>query len=298
MAILILLGAGASFGSEPNAESLTPPLGAHLFNALEALGGEASKVPDEIKQVFRSDFETGMALYFEKHSYKLQAFHRELSHFLSGFAPSITSFYVQLLNEFGKRNIVFSSLNYDMMLEEAAAKVGLSYHYDSVKRIGSVRVLKPHGSINFWPAIPASSIKNCIFEINGKGSAISSPVQTISKAAARLRCVEDDSLSPSISMYSKGKHVSVCPDFIGAQQNMFSRACRKASTIIALGVSVVPEDSHIWEPIRKSAAELIYFGNETDRVSLKGWSQNSGRGNLRYRQGYFEECLSFMRENI
>ncbi|PBP46341.1 hypothetical protein [Pseudomonas syringae] len=298
MAILMLLGAGASYGSEPHAEAATPPLGINLFEALEALGGEASKVPDELKKIFRVDFEAGMLVYSQKHSARLQAFHRELSYFLAGFTPSNSSYYIKLLSEFGKKNIVFSSLNYDMMLEEAASKVGMSFHYDSVRVNGSVRVIKPHGSLNFWPSFPASWIKNSIFELAEGGTAVSSQVVPITREAARTRCLEDDSLSPSISMYAKGKHVSICPDFISEQQYMFSRACKRASRIIILGVRVVVEDSHIWEPIRQSRAELIYFGDENDRVALQTWSSDSDRRNVSYVSGYFERCLAYMKDSL
>ncbi|MDF5774054.1 hypothetical protein [Pseudomonas syringae] len=298
MAILMLLGAGASFGSEPRREVVTPPLGAGLFKALEALGGEASNVPDEIKEVFRDDFETGMALYFEKHSDRMIKFNRELSYFLSGFSPSDSSSYVQLLSEFGRRNIVFSSLNYDVMLEEAAAKIGLGFSYDYSRVYGSIRIIKPHGSVNVWPALPGFSVKNNTISLNTCRTFIDGPVELLTRDAVRARCLEESDLYPSIAMYAKGKSVSICPRFTEEQQNNFALACRRASKIITLGVRVVPEDNHIWQPIQKSAAELIYFGDHNDKPALDAWSYNYGKKNVKYVEGYFEQCLSFMKSEI
>ncbi len=296
MATLMLLGAGASFGSEPSGAVPTPPLGANLFDALEELGGAASRVPDDIKAEFKKDFETGMSLYNLKHSVKLQEFHRELSYYLSGFTPSASSAYLNLLNNFAKKNIVFSSLNYDMMFEEAADEVGLQVHYHSSREVGFVRLLKPHGSLNFWPVIPAGSLRGCTFQ--GVSVAISSDVAPLTRSAARERCLEDDSLSPAISMYAKGKQVSVCPDFVSYQQQMFAQVCRRASRIISLGVRVVAEDGHIWGPISESAAELIYFGNDADRLELEAWTSSVKRKNVTFVNGYFNDCLTFLARTL
>ena len=206
MATLILLGAGASFGSEPYNDALTPPLGKDLFAKLVARGGVASRIPDDLKRVFYNDFEEGMAQFALRHSRHVQAFQRELALYLESFTPSGTSHYSELLTDTANKNVIFASLNYDMMLEETATRRGFRYNYSDIREYGAVRVLKPHGSINFWPAM-RGAIRGCTF--SGASTVFAGPHVEVNKADVRTLCIEEDSLSPAISMYAKGKNVSV-----------------------------------------------------------------------------------------
>ena len=290
MPTLVLLGAGASHGSEPNRAYKTPPLGNDLFGALTELGGVASRIPDDIKEVFEQGFELGMALFNERIDVQLQAFHRELSSYLADFIPSPDSYYIQLLRHLVGRNVIFSSLNYDMMLEEAAIMLGMSVSYGIERMPNAIRVIKPHGSINFWPDFPHEMFENCTF--SGGGSALKAPVKPVDRSSAKYRCGVDTSFSPAISMYAKGKRVSVCPDFVQDQQMMFSTACRRASRIIIVGVRVVAEDSHIWEPILTSGSEVIYFGNGADEAELRAWTDAGNRKNVNFVNGYFDKVIA------
>lgn len=290
MPTLVLLGAGASHGSEPNRAHKTPPLGNDLFGALTELGGVASRIPDDIKKVFDQGFELGMALFNQRIDVQLQAFHRELSSYLADFVPSPNSYYVELLRHLVGRNVIFSSLNYDMMLEEAAFLLGMRVSYGIERMPNAIRVIKPHGSINFWPDFPPDTIKNCFF--SNVGSALDAPVKPVDRLSAKYRCDVDTSISPAISMYAKGKRVSVCPGFVQNQQVMFSTACRRASRIIIVGVRVVAEDSHIWEPILKSGSEVTYFGNEADEAELRAWADAGNRKNVNFVNGYFDKAIA------
>lgn len=290
METLVLLGAGASYGSEPEGGVNTPPLGKDLFFELCKLGGIASKLPAHMKSVFRQDFEQGMAFFNERRNIDLQLFHRELSSYLADFVPSAKSYYAELVKLFHGRNVVFSSLNYDMMLEEAILAAGLHIRYRLMSEPDCVRLLKPHGSINFWPDFPHEMFVNCTS--TGSGSALSAPVRPIHRQDAKHRCGVDTSFSPAISMYAKGKKVSVCPDYVSEQQMMFAEACGRASKIMIVGVRVVPEDSHIWKPIADSCAEVVYFGSNEDEVELKSWGVESGRKNIVFVEGFFGKAIS------
>lgn len=290
MPTLVLLGAGASHGSEPSRAHKTPPLGNDLFSALVELGGVASKIPDDIKEVFEQGFELGMALFNERIDFQLQAFHRELSSYLADFVPSTDSYYIQLLRHLIGRNVIFSSLNYDMMLEEAAAMLGRNVYYGIERIPNAVRIIKPHGSINFWPDFPPEMFKNCTF--SGVGTALKAPVKPVDRLSAKHRCTVDTSFSPAISMYARGKKVSVCPDFVQNQQMLFSTACRRASRIIIVGVRVVADDSHIWDPILKSGSEVTYFGNGADGAELRAWADAGNRKNVNFVDGYFDKAIA------
>jgi len=81
MVSVVLLGAGASYGSEESCQN-TPPLGDKLFERLVEQGGIAAQIPDEIKTLFREKgFETGMAEYYIHSEYNIMRFQRELAHY-------------------------------------------------------------------------------------------------------------------------------------------------------------------------------------------------------------------------
>lgn len=290
MTTLILLGAGASFGSEPDKERhRTPPLGTGLFSELCELGKVAASIPDDLKAVFSQDFETGMAAFYDRSNEKLQSFHRELASYLGGFTPSTDNYYLKLIRLFEGRDVIFGSLNYDMMLEESVFKLGLCVTYGNKKSDGFVRILKPHGSMNFWPVSPHQMFQNCVF--GDLQTAYNGPAQALSRLDALFRCGKDTSLSPAISMYAKGKKVSVCTRIVSNQQTAFTEVCGRASKIIIMGVKVVPEDEHIWRPIMKARCNITYFGSLQDEKDLNALVKLSGRKNVKFVEGFFDKLL-------
>ena len=296
MAILVLFGAGASHGSEPEAGNKTPPLGKYLFQELCKLGGISSQLPADIKESFYGDFEEGMAAFNKGMRVQLQSFHRELSSYLADFFPSPKSYYVEVLRLLHKRNVIFSSLNYDMMFEEAVEILGMKTNYGLDRVPGTVRLIKPHGSINFWPDIPFINATN--IKIETYGSVILAPVEPVSRQDAKRKCGTDTMFAPAISMYAKGKEVSVCPNYVAEHQAMFTHACRKASQIIIIGVRVVPEDAHIWKAILKSRSEVTYFGSDSDKVELDAWVRDGGRKNIRFVNCFFEGAVAEIKKSF
>jgi len=89
MVSVVLLGAGASFGSG-DVTPHTPPLGNGvdgLFSRLEAAGGLASRLPDTLKASFRLSFEKGMSECYEYLDGNIMTFQRELAAYLAQFEP-------------------------------------------------------------------------------------------------------------------------------------------------------------------------------------------------------------------
>ncbi|WP_447809113.1 hypothetical protein [Pseudomonas putida] len=296
MARLVVLGAGASFGSE-NCKESVPPLGDQLFKKLEERSGIASKIPEEMKQLFHRDFESGMAEFVSKYTSHAGAFQRELALYLSSFKPSPESLYYRMLDIFGY-NSTFATLNYDLILERAGIEKGLALRYDIEYSSRTISILKPHGSANFWPDVPLGMFKGCLISSSYPGAAdVSAPVRPLSPDDAYERCRLDDSLSPAMSMYAKGKHVRSCPEFVSYQQHLFKCACERATTIHVIGVKVVPEDNHIWEPIARSSARLVYFGSAADEVLFNGWRFKSKRRNALFVGAYFDRALAWLKEN-
>lgn len=126
MATILLLGAGASYGSV-GALPHVPPLGNGLFSDLVKRGGAAASLPADIKEIFEKNFERGMAEYYKCSNGDIMAFQRELAHYLASFQPSDSNVYLDLIRRLGSQRVIYSSLNYDLLFELSAAKLGLVY---------------------------------------------------------------------------------------------------------------------------------------------------------------------------
>ena len=294
---LVVLGAGASYGSEV-CKTNVPPLGDQLFKKLEERPGIASSIPDDVKGIFHSDFESGMAEFINRWATHAGRFQRELALYLSSFAPTADNLYFDLLDVFGLHPTTFATLNYDLLLERVAMAKGLQYRYGVEYSAADVSILKPHGSSNFWPDVPLGNFRGCTIASLSPGAAdIQAPVRPLPPDEAYERCRLDDSLSPAMSMYAKGKHVRSCPDFVREQQSLFDYACDRATTIHVIGVKVVPEDDHIWEPIAKSSARLVYFGSPADADLFNRWRFRSKRKNALFVDAYFDKALDWLKAN-
>lgn len=290
--MLVLLGAGASFGSEPGRWE-TPPLGKNLFAKLVERGGIASSLSVNLKEMFENDFELGMAEFYEKHSDLLQPFHRELARYLVEFSPSNESYYhklVKLLKD--DDDVFFASLNYDLMLELSVWSSQRNVNYGKDLYELDVRIIKPHGSVNFWSSTSPGMFQNAIFGGHGK---MILPIKPLNQADTIRRCNIDTSLSPAISLYAKGKEVVVAPSFVAEQQRVFSDVCKSVKNILILGARVIKEDTHIWGGISSSSARVTYFGGEQDKIEVSEWVAETGK-KVEFVEGFFPSLLEWIEE--
>jgi hypothetical protein len=215
VATILLLGAGASYGSV-GASPHVPPLGNGLFTDLVKRGGVAASLPTNIKELFEHNFEDGMAEYYKYSNGDIMTFQRELAHYLASFQPTDSSVYLDLINELGNQRVIYSSLNYDLLFELSAAKLGLFTCYSSVLQKGGIRLLKLHGSSNFWPDLPTGMFEGCSFSGNGRAD-IQAPIRPINQVETLEKCIKEDSVAPAIAMFAVGKAVKISPDYVDKQ---------------------------------------------------------------------------------
>ncbi|EOV6248516.1 hypothetical protein ACN93M_002623 [Vibrio parahaemolyticus] len=296
MAVMIFLGAGASFGSEGK-EHQTPPLGDGLFDELEKLGGEAASIPDNIKSTFKDNFETGMAEYSEYKKGNIMSFQRELASFLASFQPSPNNVYIQLIRALPRQRVIFSSLNYDMLFELSAWRLGLKTHYSTQHNQSAVRCLKIHGSSNFWPYIPAGnhlSLNSQCYGLNG--SDFEAPVRPLSRAQTLHQCKTDIQLSPAIAMFAEGKQVRVCSEYVQEQYDMWLTQVKKSSKIFIVGVRVHQVDEHIWKVLGECKAKITYFGFPKDRIEFEEWKANYSKANAYFCESDFKSSIGVIKK--
>ncbi|QJQ93952.1 MULTISPECIES: hypothetical protein [Halomonadaceae] len=293
MAQLILLGAGASFGSE-DAEP-RPPLGNSLFDCLEKRNGIASTFPEELKIEFRKNFEIGMAKYDEWSSRNIMQFQRELSSFLAEFSPSPNNTYIKMLSTLGVKRFVYCSLNYDLMLELAALRLGMATTYSQEKGHG-MRLLKVHGSSNFWPALPPRYFSNSTFKNNGIDLEVG--IKPVSQEDALYKSLTENSIAPAMCVYAEGKRANVSSTYIKKQQEMWFHQLEKSPRIFVSGVRVNANDDHIWGAIGRRKLDVYYYGLENDHDEFIDWKAQHEKKNAFFKLADFSQAIDFINARI
>lgn len=299
MVSLVLLGAGASYGSVDVAP-YPPPLGngpTGLFARLEEHSALARKLPEGLRQEFRDNFERGMNTFYEYADGNIMAFQRDLAAYLAQFTPGAANVYRTLIEALGVQRVVYSTLNYDLLFELSAASMGLTTQYGVVECRQQVRLLKPHGSCNLWPDIPVGMIRGLNCYHSGRAD-VSALVCALDQQQTVRRCVEDDSFSPAIAMYAEGKVVKVCPDYIDAQQLQWRATALRAKHIFVSGVRVHRSDGHIWDVLAKSQASVTYFGLKSDSDEFLVWKEESGKKNAYFVEGNFSSAIGGMKSRL
>jgi hypothetical protein len=293
VAVIILLGAGASFGSV-GVEPYVPPLGNGLFTNLVKRGGVAATLPENIKKLFEENFETGMAEYYKYSNGNIMSFQRELANYLARFQPTNSNIYLKLIEELSCHRIIYSSLNYDLLFELSAAKLGLFTNYSSEYNKGGVRLLKIHGSSNFWPDIPTGSFNNCTFSGSGRAD-IQAPIRPLNQIETINKCIKESSVAPAFAMFAVGKAVKISPDYVEKQYEMWEKQVTKSSKIFVVGVRVHEIDDHIWGLLGRSKAKLIYFGFDVDKAEFDQWKSNSNKKNAYFYKSDFENSVQIIK---
>jgi len=294
MAAVLLLGAGASFGSG-DVQPHRPPLGNGpdgLFARLETTGGQAASLPSELKELFRDDFEKGMAKFYEYADGDIMRFQREMAAYLAQFTPGKANTYIRLIRTVGPRRAIYASLNYDLLFELAAGSLSLNTYYSIEPVITGVRLVKPHGSSNFWPDIPVGTLRNCTFK--GSGADVQAPIRPLSQQETLYRCGAEDSLAPAIAMYAENKAVKISPDYVERQQELWKAAVATASRIFVVGVKVHNADAHVWGELAKARAPVTYFGREWDREPYEYWKKATAKKHAYFIETTFDGSIGII----
>lgn len=292
MAVIVLLGAGASFGSK-KALPHTPPLGNKLFDDLTARGGIAARLPKEIQNIFKSNFEEGMLEYYKMSDGNIMTFQRELAHYLAEFSPLPDNIYIKLINTLNRSRVIYSSLNYDLLFEISAGHCNLNTYYTSQNHTDGVRLLKIHGSSNFWPDIQTGSFVGCTFMGSGRAD-IQAPIRPLNQQQTIYKCLQEDSVAPAIAMFAPGKQVKISPDYVENQYRMWLEAVKKASKIFIVGVRVHEVDTHIWGELGKIKGSVHYFGFENDKHEFTQWKASSVKDNAFFHESDFENAVEII----
>jgi hypothetical protein len=280
MSTLILLGAGASAFSG-DCLPAAPPLGKGLFAELVKLGGVAASVGSDLAKIFMQDFEAGMAAFSERPETESSALLREMARYFVKFEPGASNLYIKLLSELplSRRRITFATLNYELLLELAANRLGFRISYTTRNTPkGNITLLKPHGSCNFLPDVPPLMFRD--FSVrsavpNATGGILNAPIRPATPSEVIAFCDRENVIAPAMAMYARGKRMLFCGSPLRDLQAEYATATAEASRIYVVGVGVNPEDEHIWQPLARAAAPIYYVG--PDATAFVEWAKQSSR---------------------
>ncbi len=90
-------------------------------------------------------------------------------------------------------------------------------------------------------------------------------------------------------VFMEGKPTAVCPNLLRAMQEAFDKVVREAKTVLIVGVNPHIVDTHVWDCISETDAEIVFCGDET---AYEKWKAECRRdGPARFVGRYFAEAV-------
>jgi len=236
---LLILGAGASYGSEVN-KSVAPPLAADLFDELLAFDPSLwRQVPDDIAGRFRADFEAGMLEFYGRFPHDTTKLQRSMAAFFYRFAPTSNSLYHRLSQNIkltGWQGAIVT-LNYERMLLLALCREGV-HPVCNVENAssGQIEVCLLHGCCNiFCDAVEGAAgavlMDARAVETNGNIICLDHPDAFWSR-------IRNDAFPQVMSYFEPSKFTTSGANFIEEQRHRLVELVSGASFIAIVGAQV------------------------------------------------------------
>lgn len=189
------------------------------------------------------------------------------------------------------------ALNYERMLPIALTNNNLQpilFPLPYEIQGNRIELCLPHGTCNlFCGGIRASGIafSGVAFD-GGEPECI---VDTL-KFQQRLT---HDVIPPIMSYFEPQKSNSSGTSFIVNMRKRYEELVLRSDKIAIIGLKVRSFDTHIWNPIAKSDAEIIYCSGKQAGAEFLEWSKQkrSGKTN-KILEGYFAECFDDICQEI
>ena len=289
--LIVLFGAGASFGAGATVPH-APPLGGQLYSELARYDPKGwGDLPEAVRHEFGQGFEAGMQAIWDTYSQGIAGLMRHMTLYLAQFAPdgSKTDLYSRFVEQLASRgvtsNVLFSTLNYECVLELSASGLGLRVHYwqDDLES-GAIRVWKLHGSCNFL----SKNIQATRGALFSRGVGFEGGLQAVTPNDAVAYCLTNQGLYPAMALYMASKPVQIGQAVIHSLQKQWGDYARAAKRLLVVGVRPYPDDGHIWEPIAECAGAVGYVGPKGDFGS---WESTCRTGPSTWLGARWNECV-------
>lgn len=282
---LIIFGAGASFGSDSNN---VPPLGSGLFSALQQFNpNDWGKIDGDLANSFQSDFEAAMP---KVNSHALPPLQRVMADYFFRFQPTHNSLYYKLANLIAQKTWdgAFVTLNYERLLEISllAAKINPFDKNTTTEKF--IELCLPHGACNLF----CESVKGLASAISFAGLNVQTngPIIGIRDTNTFQQRIQNDAFPPVMSYFEPSKRTTSGANFIEAQRKRFIDLVNEAEKIAIVGLRVREHDKHIWEPLSKTKAKLIYCSGKSAGEEFSKWlEKNRNEKNDVILNSYFQD---------
>lgn len=267
--LVFLFGAGASSGSGAVFPHV-PPLGADLVNKMAGdgrfpwWGDMATRIRPEL--VESQGIEAGLEdaiLGWQPGVVRRSV--RELALYFSAFTvPAAgTNYYREVIRSLGERNMLsstlFATINYDCLIELAAASLSIPYSYPQLhEQEGGLAILKLHGSCNWLLESPDDSMSNDAHIGLGDEDLSILPIDNVaSLLPKRLRQLDTCGL-PAMFPYRKFKNWLAAGPALHQLWSQWEAALKTAKRIIIVGCGVWSHDTLLWKPLREGGADVSF----------------------------------------
>lgn len=264
--VILLFGAGASHGSR-GCSPRPPPLASQLYDVLVKRYPKTwNKLPRVTKKLFESGFESGMGKVFDEardeQEWNLADFQKDMARYFSIFRIGRLSdnSYYQLVTRYlpslTSREIIFSTINYDCLIEKAIEATGAKVAY--VSEHEGVVLLKIHGSCTFIP------MHNVFIggEYKQFGGHFDSSLQVVPTHLVD-REIRRQKVQPAMRLFTKKKDILVGGTLLEQILKEFHSSIDNAKLIIVVGVRPNPEDTHIWDHLRDSKGKVVLLSPDS-----------------------------------
>lgn len=274
MSVAILLGAGASYGSDDEG---TPPLGVGLFDQLQRFNPDGwGQIGGELAALFRSDFEHGLASVDERSLAPLQ---RAMAAYFFQFQPRRSNRYFVIAQRIAKANrwnISFTTLNYERLLEVSLIGAGIQPTVGGGGgKPSRVELCFPHGCCHIFCDGVRGTAGGVSF---GRGVQTNGAIRVVSNPSEHRHRVLTDAFPPVMSYFDPKKHTTSGASFIESQRRRWAELALQATKLVIIGVAVRVHDDHIWGPISRSDANITYCGGPAGGEEFGSWSQENRPG--------------------
>jgi hypothetical protein len=269
---LIIFGAGASHGSDDT--KLTPPLGGiDLFNALVSFNPSGwGKLTETQAQLFQDDFEKGMEAIFKTQPANMLPLQRAMAAYFFGFKPKASNLYFELAKKITDSNWdgAIATLNYEQLLTISLNAAGNKPFVGKKDEITDkdIEICIPHGSCNIFCTSVQANTTTLFSNCNVDG-----PIKLISKPDEFKKEIENNQIPPAMSYFTPSKDTMSGVSFIENQRKRLEELIEEAATICIVGIKTRLHDEHIWEPLLKTDANIIYCSGKTAGEEFKSWSE-------------------------
>jgi len=274
MANVLLLGAGASFGSDTGG---TPPLGPNLFAELSAFNPSGwGRVPAEFAARFRADFETAMTELGNAHPHSVPPLQRAMAAYFFNFLPRKSSLYVELARRIGAAHWsgAVCSLNYERLFELSVVSAGLRPVVGNGTTPGrTVELCLPHGCCHIFcngARGAAGAVSLAAFSVTTDG-----PVVVVPNSQQHRQRIEQDAFPPVMSYFEPSKRTTAGASFIAAQQRRWRELAARSDRVVAVGIQVRAHDGHIWDPVAQCRGTVVYCSGPAAVQQFQIWTRQA-----------------------